>query len=151
MLEHSMKLETVMPLFKEHLAAGQTVTFSPRGVSMRPMLYQGRDTVELSPLPEGRLNKHDLPLYQRDDGQYVLHRIIKVGEHYTCVGDNQFTLEYPVRHDQLIAVVTAFTRNGKYIKVTSPWYRLYYHFWYVSRPVRHVCRWLKGRLKRLFT
>ncbi len=145
-----MTLDQIMPFIKAQLESGQCVKIYPNGISMRPMIHQGRDSVELSPLPEGRLKKHDLPLYQRDDGHYVLHRIIKVGEHYTCVGDNQFTWEYPVRDDQLIAVVTAFTRNGRYIKTTNFWYRLYYHFWYVTRPVRHICRWLKGRLKRLF-
>lgn len=151
----SVSLDEMMPLFKEHLAAGQHVTFPPRGTSMLPMLYQGRDTVELSPLPEGRLKKYDLPLYQRDDGHYVLHRIVKAGEHYTCIGDNQFELEYPVRHDQLIAVVTAFTRNGKRIEVTDGRYRLYCRFWHVTRPMRYLYLRIKGglknRLKRLFT
>lgn len=150
----SVSLDELMPLFKEHLAAGKHVTFPPRGISMLPMLHQGRDTVELSPLPEGRLKKYDLPLYQRDDGHYVLHRIVKADEHYTCMGDNQFEPEYPVRHDQIIAVVTAFTRKGKRIEVTNGWYRLYCRYWHVSRPVRHFYRrckaGLKIRMNRLF-
>ena len=154
--EWVVALNELMPVIKEQLAADKTVTnFLPRGISMLPMIRQGRDTVELSPLPEGKLKKYDLPLYQRDDGQYVLHRIVKVGEHYTCVGDNQFELEYPVRHDQLIAIVTAFTRNGKRMEVTAWHHRLYCRFWHLSRPVRKVFRWLwkgtKCRVKRMFT
>lgn len=144
-------LDQVMPLFRERLAAGQRVTFSPRGTSMLPMIRQGRDTVEVSPL-KGRLKKYDLPLYQRDNGQYVLHRIVKAGEAYTCIGDNQFDLEYPVRHDQLIGVVSAFTRDGKRIEVTNWLHRLYCRFWHATRPIRHlylnmkirIYRWIKG-------
>ncbi len=141
-------LDQVMPLMKEQLAAGMSVSFSPRGVSMLPMIRQGRDTVELSPV-EGRLKKYDLPLYQRDDGHYVLHRIVKVDEFYTCIGDNQLSLEYPVRHDQVIAVVTAFTRDGKRTEVTNLWYRLYCRFWHITRPIRYLCRYVKIRLSAL--
>ena len=90
--EYFTSMDSLMPLFKERLAAGQIVRFSPRGVSMLPMLRQGIDSVELSPVPE-KLKKYDLPLYQRRNGQYVLHRIVKVSEGYTCIGDNQFEPE----------------------------------------------------------
>ena len=139
-----------MPLIRERLSAGQSVSFFPGGTSMLPMLRQGVDSVVLSPLPE-KLKKYDLPLYQRDNGQYVLHRIVKVGEYYTCVGDNQFELEPNLRHDQMIALVTAFTRDGKRIEVTDPGYRLYCRFWCAVRPLRHTwkrIRRLLGRIKR---
>lgn len=137
-----------MPLIKERLADGQSVKFGPRGTSMLPMLRQGIDTVELSPISRG-LKKYDLPLYQRDNGQYVLHRIVSVGETYTCIGDNQFVLEPDVRHDQMIALVTAFTRNGKRIAITAPSYQFYCHFWCVTRPIRHLWRRGINLLKRL--
>lgn len=126
-----------MPLILEHLHAGQSVSFSPRGTSMLPMLRQGVDTVELSPAP-AKLKKFDLPFYQRKNGQYVLHRIVRTGDAYTCVGDNQFELEYPVTHAQVLALVTAFTRNGRRIEVTNKAYRAYCLFWHYTRPLRHV-------------
>ena len=103
--EKSVQLEQLMPLIREQLAEGKTVRFSPRGVSMLPMLRQGIDSVVFSPLPE-KLKKYDLPLYQRQNGQYVLHRIVKVGDTYTCIGDNQLAYEPELRHDQMIALVT---------------------------------------------
>lgn len=142
-----MRLEFLMPLIQESLAAGKTVRFSPRGISMLPMLRQGIDSVILSPLPE-KLSKYDLPLYQRDDGHYILHRIVSAGETYTCIGDNQFVLEHGVRHDQMIALVTAFTRGGREIAVTDPGYRLYCRFWHYSRTPRHFWRRGKGWLRR---
>ncbi|MBO5340902.1 MAG: S24/S26 family peptidase [Oscillospiraceae bacterium] len=148
MLEHRIRLEEAMPLFQEQLARGQSVQFAPRGTSMLPMLREGKDSVILSPLPQ-RLKKYDIPLYRRGDGQYVLHRIVDVGETYTCVGDNQFALERGIDHGQLIAVVTAFTRAGRRWSVDHPAYRVYCRFWHFSRPVRRVWRWAKGRIRRI--
>lgn len=140
-------MKDLVPLFRERLSAGQTVRFSPRGISMLPMLRQGIDDVVLSPLP-AKLKKYDLPLYQRDDGHFVLHRIVRVGETYTCIGDNQFELEPGLRHDQMIAVVTAFYRDGKYHSVTEPGYRIYCRVWHFSRGLRHLWRRGKGWLRR---
>lgn len=144
------QLAELMPLIREKLAAGQHVRFSPMGVSMLPMLRQGRDAVELSAVPE-KLKKYDLPLYQRDDGKFILHRIVGVGETYTCIGDNQFVYEPGVRHDQMIAVVTAFYRDGREIRVDGPLYRTYCRVWHYSRPVRHFWRrgigWLRRHLR----
>ena len=137
-----------MPQLQKSLEEGKHISFPPRGTSMRPMLRQGIDTVELTAAPE-KLKKFDLPLYLRDDGQYVLHRIVKVGDAYTCVGDNQYDLEYPVRQDQILAVACAFTRNGRRIPVTALSYRLYCVFWHYSRPFRHQlarCRYFFGKL-----
>ena len=69
--EYFVRMENLIPLFKERLDAGQKVRFSPKGISMLPMLRQDTDTVVLSPLPD-KLRKYDLPLYQRDDGKYIL-------------------------------------------------------------------------------
>lgn len=134
-------LEELMPLIREQLAAGSNVRFSPQGVSMLPMLRQGSDAVVLSPLP-GKLKKYDLPLYRRENGQYILHRIVEAGDTYTCMGDNQFVPERGLTHDQMIAVVTSFYRGGREVSVTSPGYRLYCRFWHYSRPIRHF--WRRG-------
>lgn len=131
----------VMPVMREYLDAGKTVTFRPRGISMLPMLRQGIDSVVLSPLPE-KLRKYDLPLYQRDNGKFVLHRIVGVGDTYTCIGDNQFEYEHGLRHDQMIAVVTAFYRDKKYYGVKDWRYQLYCRFWHYSRGLRHF--WRRG-------
>ena len=150
MEQREISLDEIMPLIRERLAAGQSIKFSPRGVSMLPMLRQGIDSVVLSPVPE-KLKKYDLPLYQRDDGKYILHRIVAVGDSYTCMGDNQFVAETGVRQDQMIALVTGFYRKEKYHRVTEPGYLLYCRFWHYSRPIRHFVRrgigWLRRKLK----
>ena len=145
----SVSMDEVMPIIEETLSAGQSVRFSPRGISMMPMLRQGIDSVVLSPLPDV-LRKYDLPLYRRDDGKYILHRIVDVGETYTCMGDNQFAAEKGLRRDQMIALVTGFYREEKYHSVREPGYLLYSRFWHYSRPIRHLYRRAMGWLRRKF-
>ena len=140
-------LDELMPMFREQLAMGHNVRFSPRGVSMMPMLREKIDSVVLSPLPE-KLKKYDLPLYQRRNGQYVLHRIVEAGETYTCIGDNQFNREQGIEPVQMIAVVTSFYRGEREIKVTDMGYRIYCRIWHYSRPLRHFWRRGVNFLKR---
>ena len=142
------RMEELMPLIRESLEAGQSVRFFPRGVSMLPMLRQDVDSVVLSPIT-GELKKYDIPLYQRDNGQYVLHRIIDVGTAYTCRGDNQFIPEPGLRRDQMIGVVTAFYRGDRLIPVESARYRFYCRFWYYTRPLHGFLRRVRQKLRRL--
>lgn len=150
MLERNVRLDDVMPLIRESLEQGKSVHFSPRGTSMLPMLRQGLDTVILSPLPPRRLHKYDLPMYQRENGQYVVHRIIQAGETYTCMGDNQFRKEPGLTHEQMIAVVTGFTRDGKEHSVEELSHWLYCRFWHYSRPIRLVWRHFLWYIRRIF-
>lgn len=136
-----------MPLIREALDGGKPVRFSPYGTSMLPMLRQGIDSVVLSPLPD-KLRKYDLPLYQRENGQYVLHRVVGVSDTYTCMGDNQFQKEPGLRHEQMIALVTAFIRGKKRYSVTHWGYRLYCRGWYHSRHLRRFWRRGIGWLRR---
>lgn len=117
-------MNNLMPLFQEQWRTGASVRFSPSGVSMLPILRQGKDSVLLSPL-SGPLKRFDLPLYQRTDGKYILHRVVDVqGSHYVCRGDNQreYEIVYP---EQILAVVTAFWRSERRIELNSREHRLY--------------------------
>ncbi len=142
-------MEELMPLITDCLSRGQSVTFSPRGISMLPMLRQGLDTVTLSPV-SGRLKKYDIPLYRRTDGHYVLHRIVACKDAYTCIGDNQYQYEHGIAHEQVIAVVSAFCRGDKQYSINHAGYRLYCRIWHYSRFARRVLRALKYRICRLF-
>ena len=144
----SVSEEVLMLLVRERLAAGYKVRYLPfKGVSMLPMLRQGKDRVELGPLPE-KLKKHDLPVYRLPSGKYLMHRVHKVTPtHYICLGDN--TLEYEtILPEQMIGVVTAFQRNGKRIEVTNPLYRLYCLIWSHTRPARILYKRFREKTKR---
>lgn len=150
MSEHSVRMDDVMPLIRESLEQGRSVRFSPRGTSMLPMLRQGLDTVILSPLPPRRLRKYELPMYQRANGQYVIHRIVTAGETYTCMGDNQYQKEPGLTQEQMIALVTGFTREGTEHSVEEATYRIYCRFWYYSRPIRHGWLYFLACVRRIF-
>lgn len=143
-------LKLLLPVIQERLAEGKSVRISPKGASMLPMLRPGKDSVVLSPLPD-KLKKYDLPLYRRTDGQFVLHRIVRAGDTYTCIGDNQFQLECDVQPGQMIALVTAFYRAGKRCSVKSPAYWLYCRCWHYSRGIRHFVQrgwaWIGRKIK----
>ena len=141
-------MEQLLPFLEEELAAGRSVAIFPRGVSMMPMLRQGVDSVVLSPLPD-RLKKYDLPLYRRIDGSFVLHRIVKTGATYSCIGDNQYVLERGVSREQMIAVTTGFYREERYYSISHPGYWLYCRFWHYSRFPRRVWRFIKRQFRRL--
>ncbi len=126
----NVHLEEMYPIISEMLENNGRVTIGIKGVSMQPMLYNSRDKVTLVK-PEFPLKKHDIPFYRRENGQFILHRIIKAHKNgcYTCRGDNQWEKEYPVSEEQIIGVVESFNRNGKEISVKNKKYLLYTKTW----------------------
>lgn len=142
-----IELEYLLPVILEKLADGKKVIFSPMGKSMLPMLRENIDSVVLSPLPE-ELKKYDLPLYRRDNLQFVMHRIIEPGETCTCIGDNQFQYETGIRKEQMIGIVSGFYRDKKYYSVNNIKYRIYVSFWHHTRRIRHFYRRVKSLLRR---
>ena len=61
--ENVTQADFFLALLRDQMAEGRSVRYIPfRGCSMMPLLRQGKDTVELSPLPV-KLNKYDLPVY----------------------------------------------------------------------------------------
>lgn len=142
-------MDELMPLITERLAEGQSVKFSPQGVSMLPMLREGRDTVTLSPVPS-RLKKYDLPLYRSTEGKYTLHRVIKADDDkYVLIGDNLFVYEKEIDHGQMIALVTSFIRGGREHSTDELPYKLYCRFWYFIYPLRLFWHKVKNKLRRL--
>ncbi len=144
-------LDDMMPMILEQLQNGDRVIFTPRGISMLPTIRGGVDQVVLVSVPP-RLRKFDMPLYRRDDGHYVLHRIVsidrKTGE-YTMMGDNQSYPECHVRRDQMLAVVTAVIKNGQETSVGHPLVRLRFRLRHTIRSVRILRRRVVGFMKRI--
>ncbi|MGN1416001.1 MAG: S24/S26 family peptidase [Oscillospiraceae bacterium] len=118
---------------------------------MEPLIRQGRDLLIISAV-SGRLKKYDVPLYKRDSGQYVLHRILKVRQNdYVICGDNRWQREYGITDRHIIGVLTGIVRDGKEISVTDKKYRLYVHLWcdffyvraFILMVKHYIKRWLK--------
>ena len=145
----SVTLSDVYDVMMEMLNSGGTVNFNPRGTSMLPTLHNDGDRVVLKKFKT--LKKYDLPLYLRDDGQFVLHRVHKVNSDgtYNMCGDNQCHLEKGVRPDQIIGTVVSIQRGNKVIKTTNPLYKLYVVLWVKSRVVRRIVVGGFRKIKRI--
>lgn len=136
--------------FEEEIDRQGHLVYSNVGDSMLPLLRQGKDVFVISRKPEGRLKKYDVPLYKRDDGTYVLHRILKVRkEDYILCGDNRWRTEHGVTDRQVLGVMTAVIRDGKAISVTDWRYRLYVHLWCDFFPVRVLVLWMKALRRKI--
>lgn len=133
---------------REKLEKGEQVRILPSGTSMLPTFRPDRDVIVLSPLPQA-LKKYDVIFYQRSDGRPVLHRIIEVGQTYTCVGDGQFKTEPGVKREQMLGLVSGFIRDGREHSTEAPIYKLYCRFWCHTRKLRHIIKWPKYYLRRL--
>ena len=138
------------PIIREVTESGGEIRIFPKGTSMLPLLRQGKDSVVLVKA-DGALSRGDVPLYKRDDGQYVLHRIVKVEKDgtYTMCGDNQTALERGIRQEQIIAALSAIYRKDKRVEKSALSYRLYVLLWrsFFVRRVYFKLRKLKNRKK----
>ena len=99
--------------FEEIIRRDGRLVYTNVGDSMLPLIRQGRDLLVIEKT-SGRLKKYDVPLYKRDSGQYVLHRILKVRqEDYVICGDNRWRREYGITDRHIIGVLTAVVRDGR--------------------------------------
>lgn len=148
MSERKVNLGDLMPIIEEKLNTGGEVLFSPSGVSMLPTLKEGRDTLVLVK-PQKRLKRYDIALFRRKSGQYVLHRVIAVGDTYTFIGDNQLEPEHGIEDGDIVALCTAYIRGGKRVSLDSPSARAFARLLGLMRPFRRLYRSVVGRLKRI--
>ena len=137
--------------FEEELRRHGSFLFPSAGWSMWPLIRPGRDLVEITKRPPGRLRKYDVVLYKRQ-GRYILHRILRVREKdYVIAGDNNAHLEYGVTDDMILGVLTAVVRqDGAREELSSLRCRCYTHLWCDAFPVRAALlrgRRLAGRVK----
>lgn len=138
------------PLVSDLVSSGGEVRLTVVGNSMFPTMRNGIDSVVVK--KKDKIKKYDIPLYKRDSGEYILHRIVEVkGEVFSCSGDNQKVVESPVYKEQIIGCVSGFYRNKKYISCDNLFYRLYSFLWInfkIIRPVAYKLIKLRRRMKK---
>lgn len=124
--------------YEEYLRKYHTLTYKNVGVSMLPLLKQGRDPFTVREMKQGESCKlWDVVLYIRGTDQYVLHRIIKVYEDsYDILGDNCIGIERGIKKTDVLGVMTDFTHKGKQYKTGDIGYRC---------SVRGTCHDCSGR------
>ncbi len=120
---------------KKEVLSGRPVLLFTKGRSMFPLLETGVTRVLVVHTKEA-LQKNDLPLYKRSDGQCVIHRIIKIKEDgYYTRGDNCRGLER-VPRENVLGTVTEIHRKGEIFPVTNGWYKIYVQTWNLIYPIR---------------
>lgn len=139
---------------EEKLKNDEEVSSLTVGISMEPMLRQHRDIVIIKRI-DHKLKKNDVPLYKRPGrDKLVLHRILKVTENgYVIRGDNLYIKEYDVKDGDIIGVLKAFYRDGKYYDCEkSRKYKTYVFLMRTSYPLRYIWKFklrpFLGKVKR---
>ena len=139
-MNDKIKFETIMPIINEAFDKGESFTFKPNGVSMLPFIKGGKTSVTIEKYTGGA-QINDVVFYKRDDGKYVLHRIVKIYENgYGVCGDNQWWVE-KVNDEQIFAQVKLV--EGK--KGSGGF--LYLKTLFVRRFIIHIKAYIKKHLR----
>lgn len=107
-----------------------TLVYTNVGDSMFPLIRSNGDIIVIKK-HNGPFKKYDIPLYKRESGQYVLHRILKVKKDgsYVLCGDNRFFKEHGITDQNMLGILHSVVRKGKEIKTTDMKYKIYTHIW----------------------
>ena len=125
--------------FEDILEKDGRLVYTNVGTSMMPLLRQRRDLMVIEKKGPERLHWLDVPLFKRDNGQYVLHRVMWVRKHdYVLCGDNQWYLERGITDKHILGVLTQVDRDGKRLDMRSTKMRLYGLFQWLIYPLRAV-------------
>ncbi len=121
-------IQELAPLIIQSLGDGKKVKLTVTGVSMYPLFKADTDSVIIEKTDSPK--KYDVVLYCRDDGTYVLHRVLseRNGD-FVFAGDNERIKEYGVKKSSCIAKMTAFERRGVLCNTDALWYLIYSRMW----------------------
>lgn len=135
-------------MLRELVEQGKEVSLLITGSSMSPFLIHERDYIYFE-RPSRALGKGDMVFYQRDNGQYVMHRIWKVKpDGLYIVGDAQTEIEGPVREEQIFAIITKVKRDGQWIKPGDFWWEFFEHVWIHIIKVRRPLIYFYGKFSK---
>ena len=124
---------------------GYVLTMSV-GTSMQPMISQRQEQLVIVKVT-GAVERDDVVLFKRRNGQYVLHRVINCRDGvYAIRGDNCYCDE-TVLPDQILGRLDGFYKNGEYISCKeNKRYLRYVKFWRRTYPVRRMIYRIRCRL-----
>lgn len=139
-------LEELVPVLKETLEVSGEVSFASRNDEMKPIIRGNGDAVTLIK-PKEKLKKGDVVLYKRENGEYVLRRIVFVNKDtYVACGDNERTNEYKIADEQILGMLLSYDRNGKTHKTSDTNYKIYVFLLPVIKLLISGYKWLKERV-----
>lgn len=131
---------------RELTEEGREVSLLISGSSMSPFLIHARDYIYFRK-PDRELRRGDMVFFQRDSGQFVMHRILKVRKDgFYLVGDGQTQVEGPIRRDQIFGLVFCVQRKEKKIRPGDFWWEFFAHAWLDLLPIRPFLSKFYGKL-----
>ena len=136
-------MSELVPVIKEVITSGGEFNLYTRGTSMKPTIIEGIHSVMLGAPQDIAVG--DIILYERQNGQFVLHRLVKIksGEYLAC-GDNQFVIEGGISPDSVIAKVTKIQRGDEPLTVKkSGAFLSYLAFRRCAKRARHALSRIK--------
>lgn len=146
-------------------------TIHPSGVSMRPLIRGGRDTVIVMPLRRP-LKRGDIVLFRRADGQDIMHRVWKIkSETITTFGDGCWYPDEPITEDKILGLAVtlkraprreinldttgATTGKTREINLDTAWRRGIGRVWLFFSPLRRcfyrlrsTLHWIERQIKK---
>ncbi len=134
----TVSMNELSPVISETIESGGEIVLRVTGNSMLPLWRDRANDVLLKKADIHALKKGDIPLYKRENGQYVLHRIHKVNEDsFDMLGDAQYRIERGLKKDAVIALCKGYyTEKGKYIDCGSKRHKIYSAIWRFLLPIR---------------
>lgn len=139
-----------LDVLRELIEEGRTVSLTISGNSMSPYLIHGRDKVFFEK-PKVTLKKGDIVFFQRENGQYIMHRICKVKKSgYYVVGDAQTEIEGPIAKKQIFGVVTKVRRKEKLEQSGNFWWDFFEKIWINCIPIRPFVRRIATLFRKIF-
>lgn len=117
-----MQINDLNSLVNSILDKGLSVKVNASGISMFPLLIP-HCTLHIAPAKE--VSRGDIIVFRRNDGKYIAHRVINIGDSIICRGDSCASFDQPVTADNLIGIATHFTINGKTFSLTNKIAKLY--------------------------
>lgn len=138
---------------EEELAEQGVYYGTTTGDSMEPLLHHRRQTIVLKPFaPGARAVRGDVILVKREDGHYVLHRVVRVlplpEGGYLTRGDNRLHRDLPVPEEQVLARFDGYYHGTEFVPVDSARYRAYVWFW-VKNPCRFAYLAARSAVRRV--
>jgi len=145
-----VKMEELVPIFREQLENDKKVQFTPAGMSMRPMLDDKADRVFVERASKENVKKWDVVLFESDNGAYIMHRVVRLDDDgFITRGDNNCYNDKKQSYDALIGRVYQYEHKGKMHGVTDTSYRFYVIVWMTCYLPRKIFRKIKQKIRKI--
>lgn len=136
MVERVVDTNEYVSVLREIAESGKVVSLRIFGGSMTPFLAHGRDYIYFTK-PDRELRRGDMVFYQRQNGQYVMHRIYKKkADGYYIVGDAQAEIEGPIAESQIFARIVKVKQKDRLLQPGDFWWEFFEHVWIRIVPLR---------------